>query len=104
MINLNLEDEDEEAPVKPNHVEKLSLALAHSLRQGDMSHKMHTKPNDSKSVVSDQEDSISMGENLDNISDAYNDKLKRELELTLIDLTKIRKEYEELTQENLGTF
>ena len=65
---------------------------------------MNTKPNESKSVNSDQEDSISMSGDLDNISDAYNDKLKRELELTLGDLTRIRKEYEELTKENLGRF
>lgn len=98
VVNLNIDDEDEEINLKPNHVEKLSLALAHSLKDPVLKPR-HTE---SKSAKSDNEDSISIREEFENsISDVYNDKLKRELELTLTDLRKLRTEYEELTHLNL---
>lgn len=94
VINLGLDD-DEDVDFKPNHIEKISLALAHSLKDT-------VKPKGaSRSAKSDNEDSVSMRDELDNISEVYNDKLKRELELTLIDLQKLRGDYDHLFQVNM---
>ena len=55
---------------------------------------------DSKSVKSEHEESVSMNNDYDICSDTYNDKTKKELELVMSDLGKIRKDYEELSQQN----
>ena len=56
---------------------------------------------DSKSVKSEHEESVSMNNDYDICSDTYNDKAKKELELVMSDLGKIRKDYEELSQQNI---
>lgn len=100
VVNLkfgSVNDDDEEVQINPNVVEKLSLALAHSLKDP----LVRNKKSGSKSAISDNEESVSMRDDFDSISDAYNDKLKRELELTMSDLRKLRTEYEEISHQNL---
>lgn len=99
VINLNFNGyEDDEPAVKPNHVEKISRALSTSLNI-----KADIKNTGSKSDHgSNGEDSISMRDDFENMSDVYNDKLKRELEIAYSDLTKLRKQYDDLSQNNLS--
>ena len=78
-------------------MEKLSLALTHSLKEPDTQNKV----THSKSEKSEQEESVSMKDEFDEISDVYNEKLKRELEIMQTDLHKLRTDYEELSQQNL---
>jgi len=96
VVNLNLTEEYEDTGVKPNHVEKLSMALSYSLKKENS----WMKNADSKSVKSEHEESVSMNNDYDICSDTYNDKAKKELELVMSDLGKIRKDYEELSQQN----
>lgn len=84
--------------MKPNDVEKISRALSASLNN-----KVDIKNTGSKSDhASNGEDSISMRDEFENMSDVYNDKLKRELETAYSDLSKLRKHYDDLSQNNLS--
>lgn len=98
-VNENDLDDDEFIQIKPNHVEKLSLALTHSLKDPLLG---QTKKSSIKSDRSDPEESVSMKDEFDNISEPYNGKLRRELELTISDLRKLRTEYEEISIQNLA--
>lgn len=93
-LNLNCGDEDD---LKPNHIEKLSLALENGIKEGSAKAKIQK----SRSVHSEHEESVSMKEEFDEISDVYNDKASKELEVIQADLKKLRIDYDELAQENL---
>jgi hypothetical protein len=97
-VNENDLDDDEFIQIKPNHVEKLSLALTHSLKDPLLG---QIRKSSTKSERSDPEESVSMKDELDNISEPYHGKLRRELELTISDLRKLRSEYEEISIQNL---
>ena len=96
---IGIDDEDEFIQIKPNHVEKLSLALTHSLKDPNIG---PIRKSSTKSERSDLEESVSMKDEFDNISEPYNGKLRRELELTITDLRKLRTEYEEISMQNLA--
>ena len=96
MIDLDGEEE-EEINIKPNHVEKISLALQNSLKDNVKKlEKLQTK-----SVKSDENESISMKDEFDTYSDTFNDKVKHEIEILQNDLKKLRIEYDEISQQNL---
>lgn len=91
--------EDEFIELKPNQIEKLSMDLDNCLKEPMDNNLKMVK---SKSVDSHNEDSISMREDIDEYSDVFNDKLKKELESVQQELKTLRIEYENLGLQNLS--
>lgn len=89
-------DEDElDVNYKPNQVEKISLALENGLRAIE---------NESKSVMDDANESLSVKEEFDTYSDNFNDKVRHEIDILQSDLKKLRIDYDELCQQNMNSY
>ena len=101
VINFGLDNivDDDFMEIKPNHIEKISMDLDNCLKE-TMDHQV--KIVKSKSVDSGREDSISMKEELDEISDVYNERLKNDVDTLQSELKKLRIDYDNLAQQNLS--
>ena len=100
VINFGFGNIDDDfIELKPNQIEKLSMDLDNCLKEPINQNLKIVK---SKSVDSNKEDSISMKEEIDEYSDVFNEKMKKDIDTLQLDLKLLRIDYDNLAQQNLS--